>query len=324
MKNKLIAVTIGDINGVGIEILLNLWLKNQVKNFIIFTNLKIFKQYYSKKNYKFKFKAIKDINFLSNIKESDKLLYIYDYKTKNKYTNTYDSIIKAHQFTKLKKFIGIITLPLNKELIIDRVDKKFVGQTELFQKLDNKKISNMMFVNKKNIITTLTNHIPIRDVSKKLKNQKLIYTKIVNLYETLKKDFKIKDPKIAISGINPHAGENGKIGNEEIKYLKPVIEKLKKNNIILDGPLSADSLFIKSNLNYYNCFITAYHDQALIAFKILSNFSGLNYTSGIDTIRVSPDHGTAYNLIGTNKINFLSILACFKFVHKIELNRNKL
>ena len=135
----------------------------------------------------------------------------------------------------------------------------------------------MFFYSNKIIISSLTTHTPLSKVTSVLSDRKLIYQKIILLNNTLINDFKILNPKIAISGINPHAGEKGTLGNEEIKYLKPVIKKLLRNKINIHGPFSADSMFNKLNRSLYDCFICAYHDQALIAFKIINEFEGINY-----------------------------------------------
>ena len=137
------------------------------------------------------------------------------------------------------------------------------------------------------------------------------------------KDFNIKKPRIAISGVNPHAGEEGIIGNEEKKYILPIIKKLKKNNINIIGPLSADSLFYKENLKKYDSFICFYHDQALIPFKILKGFNGINYTGSLNIIRISPDHGTAYD-VTINEINNNSLYECFKNINFFINNRSKI
>ena len=128
-------------------------------------------------------------------------------------------------------------------------------------------------------------------------------------------------PKIIISGINPHSGENGQIGNEEKKFIMPIIKKLRKLGISINGPISADSMLIKKNINKYNCFIYIYHDQALIPFKYISQFTGVNYTGNLDIIRTSPDHGTAYDLRGKKNISDTSFLNCFKLIKKIYKNR---
>ncbi len=131
----------------------------------------------------------------------------------------------------------------------------------------------------------------------------------------------LKKPKIIISGLNPHAGENGKLGNEEIEIINPAVKKLKSKGIKIHGPHSADSLLINKNLEHYDCFIFIFHDQALIPFKYISQFSGVNYTGNLSIIRTSPDHGTAYNLVDSKNISDKSLLNCFKLIKEIHFNR---
>ena len=151
--------------------------------------------------------------------------------------------------------------------------------------------------------------------------KKILYNQLINLNNTLKIDFNISKPKIVISGLNPHAGENGNIGLEEILNIYPEVKRLRKKGLIIDGPLSADSILIKNNLKKYNCFVFLFHDQALIPFKYISQFSGVNYTGNLNIIRTSPDHGTAYELVGTNRISNKSFMNCYKLIKKIYKNR---
>ncbi len=179
----------------------------------------------------------------------------------------------------------------------------------------------MILYHKKVIISPLTTHLEIKKVPSIISNKAYLYEKILNLHSTLKKDFNIKNPKILLSGLNPHAGENGEIGIEEKKYIKPIISKLQNKGIKIIGPVSADSMLIKKNISSFNCFVFMYHDQALIPFKYISKFSGVNYTGNLDIIRTSPDHGTAYNLINSNEISNKSLINCFKLIKKIFKNR---
>ena len=162
-----------------------------------------------------------------------------------------------------------------------------------------------------------------KNIVGELKNKNLLYKKIHSLTKTLKIDFNINKPKILISGINPHAGEKGALGNEELLYINPVIKKLKKNNINIDGPFSPDSIFNKVNIKKYDCYICIYHDQALIPFKLLTDFKGINYTGSLDIVRISPVHGTGYNL-NIKKANSDSLYNCFKVINKIINNRKKI
>jgi len=233
-----------------------------------------------------------------------------------------DSLKYAYKLTKKEIFIGILTLPLNKYKLNKLVSKNFIDQTSFFSKKENQKNSNMIFYHKNKFFIPLTIHIELKKVHKSFKNTKLMVKKIENLYLTLVNDFNIKDPKIILAGINPHAGENKIISKDDDKYLLPIITQLKKMNIFVKGPLSGDGVINNENLKKYDAFIFTYHDQALIPFKILSNYEGVNFTSNLDIIRVSPSHGTAENLIGSNKVVSKGIVNCFNLIKKISKNRN--
>ena len=266
-------------------------------------------------------------NKLNLIKNNDEFKFIRNkfnictFDIKSLEDNTLKSLKYAYDSCKNKYCIGIITLPLRKDLIKIKINKRFQGQTEFFQKIDNKKFSNMILYHNKIIISTLTTHIEVNKISNTISNKKFIYNKIYNLNNTLKIDFNIRNPKIIISGLNPHSGENGLVGKEEIDFIKPAINKLRKNGVNINGPISADSILIKKNLKKYDCFLFIYHDQALIPFKYISQFTGVNYTGNLNIIRTSPDHGTAYDLIGKKNISNKSFLNCYKLIKKININR---
>ena len=318
--NKLIAVTIGDINGIGIEILLKEWKKNNINFFVIFSNIKLIKKYFKKKNIDIKINHFNKNK--SNFKYIKNKLNIFNIKAENNVVNTYNSLSESYKYTKKKHFIGIVTLPINKNLIISKINKNFIDQTEFFKSKDRKKISNMIFIYKNKFFIPLTTHIPLNKVMEFYKNKKNITNKINLINKTLINDFKIKKPKFLISGINPHCGENGFIGKDEINNLIPIIKNLKKNKINITGPIAGDSMINKQNIKLYNCFLFTYHDQALIPFKILSNYSGVNYTANLDIIRTSPDHGTGYDLVGKSNASSKSLINAFKILKKIKKNRS--
>ena len=317
--NKNIAVTIGDIKGVGIKILIKLWKLNKINNFILITNLKLFNKFLKKNN----IKIIPKIYKPEYGKTNKKFFYVYDYYAKNYDENTYLSLKKGYDLCRKNYCKGIITLPLNKNIIKTKFNKKFIGQTEFFQKIENKKLSNMIFYSEDLIVLTLTTHIPIQKINYYIRKKDYIFEKIKLFNQTLTIDYNIKKPKIAISGINPHAGENGTIGKEEQKYILPIIKKLKKNNINVNGPFSADTLFSEENRKKYNSFICFYHDQALIPFKLIKKFNGINYTGSLNIIRISPDHGTGYNL-KNNEIVLTSLFECFKKINYFIKNRSQI
>jgi len=317
LNKKLICVTIGDIEGIGIHLLLKEFKKEKLKNFILITNINIFNKYI-----KFPKNKINIVN-KKNFKDYDiKKLNIFSYNTKNNNTNTIDALKYAYELTKKKKFIGIVTLPLNKFKIKKSVSKNFIDQTTFFSKKENQKFSNMIFYYKNKFFIPLTIHIELKKVHKLFKNKVMMTKKIENLYSVLIKDFKIKKPKMILSGINPHAGENKTISKDDNKYLLPIISQLKKKGIFIHGPISGDGVINKENLKKYDAFIFTYHDQALIPFKIISNYTGVNFTSNLNIVRVSPSHGTAENLIGSNKVISKGIINCFNLIKKITKNRN--
>ena len=317
--NKLIAITIGDINGIGIDILLKTWKEKKIKNFILVTNINILNKFLRKR----KIKLI--TNIVNNKKNrfiflKDKF-NIFSYEANSLEDNTYKSLKYGYSICAKKRCIGVITLPLRKDIIKKKISKNFIGHTEFFQKKDKKNNVNMILFHKKIIISPLTTHIEVKKIAKVISNKKFLYNQIYNLNKSLEFDLNIKKPNLIISGLNPHAGENGEIGKEEEKIINPVIEKLQKKGININGPFSADSLLIKDNLKKYDCFIFIYHDQALIPFKFISQFSGVNYTGNLSIIRTSPDHGTAYNLLGSNKFSNESFINSYKLINKIYNNR---
>ena len=192
-----------------------------------------------------------------------------------------------------------------------------------FISVSNRSIANLNLVHKKIFFVPLTLHLEIKKVSREYKKANKYIKKIKSLNQTIIRDFGIKKPKLIMAGINPHNGENGIISKEDDILVKPIIYKLKKLKIDIHGPISPDAIINKKNLDNFDCFIFTYHDQALIPFKLISEYSGVNYTSNLDIIRVSPDHGTAYDIVGKKNESSLGIINSFKLLKKISLNRTK-
>ena len=179
----------------------------------------------------------------------------------------------------------------------------------------------MIFIYKNKYFVPLTIHIEIKKVSSHFRNKKFIVNKLLSLVNTMKNDFNIKNPKIAIAGINPHAGEDGLISNEDKKLILPILKLLRNKKIIINGPFSGDSIINKNNLKKYDAFVFTFHDQALIPFKLISNFEGVNFTSNLNIIRLSPSHGTARDIINKNIATSNGLLNCFKLIKQINKNR---
>jgi 4-phospho-D-threonate 3-dehydrogenase / 4-phospho-D-erythronate 3-dehydrogenase len=151
----------------------------------------------------------------------------------------------------------------------------------------------------------LTDHIPVNEVSAHL-TEALIRKKLLTVNNSLKQDFGINKPKIAVLGVNPHSGDNGVIGKEDDEVVKPALKKLFEEGVLVFGPYSADSFFGSGQYEKYDAVIAAYHDQGLIPFKTLAFGGGVNYTAGLEAVRTSPDHGTAYDIAGKGVADFNS------------------
>ena len=220
-----------------------------------------------------------------------------------------------------KKYDALVTLPLNKK-ILSSSRKKFTGHTEYISTLcgaKNKEV--MLLVNKNNLrVALVTTHIALIDVPKSITKKKLEQT-IETLNNDLINNFKIKRPRITITGLNPHAGENGEFGTEEKQIITPVITKLNNAGLNLRGPIPADTAFTEKYIKNTDSFLTMYHDQGLAPFKALSFNHGVNTTLGLPIIRTSVDHGTAIELVGSKKINANSFYESIALA--ITLARNK-
>ena len=315
--NNITAITIGDLKGIGIKLLIKEWKNKKINNFVLITNFILFKKYIN-----FPTNKINIINSETEIRNyNKKKLNIYNIKTENIYTNAFESLKHAYLLTKKKLFNGIITLPINKREINKFVKKDFIDQTTFFSKLEKSNNSNMIFIYKNKYFVPLTIHIEIKKVASHFRNKKFIFKKLLSLVNTMKNDFNIKNPKIAIAGINPHAGEDGLISNEDKKLILPILKLLRKKNIYINGPYAGDSIINKNNLKKYDAFVFTFHDQALIPFKLISNFEGVNFTSNLNIIRLSPSHGTARDIINKNIATSNGLLNCFKLIKQINKNR---
>ena len=213
------------------------------------------------------------------------------------------------------KNYALVTGPLSKENIM-KIDPKFIGHTEYIQKLTKSKNVLMLLGSEKLKLAFITTHIPLKKVSSAI-NEDNIFLKTKILDNELKKKFKIKNPRIGILGLNPHAGENGKIGNEEINKIFPAVKKLKSQKINITGPISADTAFTVSNRKKYDAFVAMYHDQALPVLKAISFGSGYNITLGVSIIRTSVDHGVALDIAGKDGLDYGSLQSAINLAQKI-------
>lgn len=216
---------------------------------------------------------------------------------------------------------AVVTAPISKEAIF-LGGYKVPGHTEFLAGLCKNNEFLMMLVDENLRVALVTIHIPLANVSTLIKKRE-IEDKIRLLNQTLKSDFLIQLPKIAVLGLNPHAGDGGVLGDEENRQIKPAIESLQSGGIMVDGPFAADSFFGNRTYLNYDAVLAMYHDQGLIPFKTLAFGSGVNFTAGLPIIRTSPDHGTGFDIAGKNKASEGSIIAAYNLASKLVINRLK-
>ena len=213
------------------------------------------------------------------------------------------------------KNLAIVTGPISKENIIS-INKAFSGHTEYIQQRTKSDEVLMLLASDQLKVALATTHIPLKKVANKI-SKELVISKATTLNQGLKQKFKIKNPNIKLLGLNPHSGEGGKIGKEEIDILIPAVKELRKKKINISYPISADTAFTKKNLKETDAFLGMYHDQVLPVIKALSFGSAINITLGVPIIRTSVDHGVALDISGTGKSDPSSLKEAIKTAKKI-------
>ena len=213
------------------------------------------------------------------------------------------------------KNLAIVTGPISKENIIS-INKAFSGHTEYIQQRTKSDEVLMLLASDQLKVALATTHIPLKKVANKI-SKELVISKATTLNQGLKQKFKIKNPNIKLLGLNPHSGEGGKIGKEEIDILTPAVKELRKKKINISYPISADTAFTKKNLKETDAFLGMYHDQVLPVIKALSFGSAINITLGVPITRTSVDHGVALDISGTGKSDPSSLKEAIKTAKKI-------
>ncbi len=324
-----IGITHGDINGISYEIILKTFKDPRILEFftpIIYGSPKI-AAYYKKV---FKLSSIQ----LNHIKSADKadpnainIINCVDNKirveigqpTEMSGKAALDALKAAVADLKAKKIDALVTAPINKKAIYG-TNFNFKGHTWYLAHEFGVQDVLMFMIHDKLRIAVATDHIPLKDVSSHLSID-LILNKLLLMEKSLKTDFRVEKPVIAVLGLNPHAGDDGLIGDEEEKIIIPAIEKAKEQGLIVLGPYSADGFFGSENYKNFDAILAMYHDQGLIPFKILSKGKGVNYTANLPFVRTSPAHGTAYDIAGLNKADHTSFLNAIYLTIDIYKNR---
>ncbi len=319
---KKIVVTLGEPAGIGPDLGVLLSQKKLSKNIIFIADPLLIYQSADRLNKKI------DINVMHNSSSktysNKNLINLLPVKlnVKNKpgmmnYKNSeyvINSIRLAANLCLEKEASAMVTGPISKS-ILNKAGYKISGHTEFLADICKKK-SLMLLMNKKIKVALHTTHLPIQSVTKEITKTKLKKT-ISLLNEEMKKKFAISKPKILVTGLNPHAGEDGLLGQQDSKIIAPVIKDFQKKNVYVDGPVAADTAFLRKNIAKYDVILTMYHDQGLPVIKFDNFKTTVNVTLGLPIVRVSVDHGTALDLVGTGKIDTSSFEQAIKVAKKL-------
>ena len=322
-----IGVSCGDLNGIGIELIIK-----------TFSDTRIVEQctpviLASNKVINFYRKSIPEVNFnYQSIKEfsriNPKQVNLYNCweeevainpgllnETGGKYAIL--SLQTAVAALKQKHIDGLVTAPIHKKNI-QAPEFSFTGHTPYLKNIFGVNDVAMMLCAGNFRVALLTEHIPVNDITKHVTKEAIV-SKLQIVHQSLQKDFGIDRPRIAVLGLNPHAGDEGLIGNEEETIIKPAIKEAKNNNMLIIGPYSADAFFARRSFDRFDAVLAMYHDQGLIPFKALATGEGVNFTAGLPVVRTSPDHGVAFDISGKDKADTSSFMtAVFECIDIIK------
>jgi len=335
MSEKIkIGISIGDVNGIGLEIIIKTLADSHIYDYctpIVYGHTKL-ASFYRRTTH------LDELNFFV-INHPSEVIGKKDHKKPNM-INCWEEDIKIepgvvnaevgkYSFISLERATNdlingdidaLVTAPINKDNI--QSDQfNFPGHTEYLQERDGAPESLMFLVSDTLRVGVVTGHIPLAKVAESITAEKIL-AKLKLMNNSLRNDFWIRKPKIAILGLNPHASDNGLIGDEEQKVIIPAIEEARNNDILAFGPYSADGFFANGTYLQFDAVLAMYHDQGLIPFKQIAFESGVNFTAGLNFVRTSPDHGTAYDIAGKNLASEISFReALFTAIHIVKHRR---
>jgi 4-hydroxythreonine-4-phosphate dehydrogenase len=308
MEKPVIGITTGDLNGIGLETIIKIFSDNRMLDFctpVIFASNKAI-NYYRRiaVEHPLNFASIKSFEGLNpkqvnvfNCWEEEVAITPGELtEVGGKYAVR--SLLVAAQCLKDGQIDGIVTAPIHKKNT-QTPDFNYTGHTPFFKEKFEAKDVVMLLYNENFRVGLITEHVPVSEIAGHI-TKELIIQKTTILKDALVKDFGIQQPRIAILGLNPHAGDEGLIGTEEQTIIKPAVEHLQNTGTLAFGPYSADGFFAHHQYRHFDAVIAMYHDQGLIPFKSLTNGEGVNYTCGLPVVRTSPDHGVAFDIAGQN------------------------
>ncbi len=309
LQKPVVGITTGDLNGIGLECIIKTFSDQRVLEFctpVIFGNNKVLNFYR---------KSLPEVNIsYNNIKDLTKL----NPKQVN-IVNTWEedvaitpgslnetggqyavqSLIAGAQALKENKIHALITAPIHKKNV-QSADFPYTGHTP-FLKAFFEVEDVVMFMCAENMrVGLVTEHVPVSDIAKHITKASIL-SKLRIIKDSLRRDFGIDKPRIAVLGLNPHAGDEGLIGKEDDEIIRPAVIEARKSDVLVYGPYAADAFFARGNHEKFDAVLAMYHDQGLIPFKSLAKGLGVNYTAGLPGVRTSPDHGTAFDIAGKDK-----------------------
>jgi 4-hydroxythreonine-4-phosphate dehydrogenase len=316
-NRPVIGFTTGDINGIGIELFIKAFSDNRLLEIctpVIFASNKVI-NFYRKSNPEgsFNYQSVKELNRLNHRQVNVFQCWEEEVaitpgqlnETGGKYAVR--SLYAAVDALKNKLIDGLVTAPIHKKNI-QSADFNYTGHTPYLKEAFNCNEVVMLMTAENMRVGLVTEHVPVSGVAQNLSREAIV-SKLVTLHKSLQKDFGIDKPRIAVLGLNPHAGDEGLIGDEEEKIIRPAIKECKQqHNMLVIGPYSADAFFARGQHERFDAVLAMYHDQGLIPFKSLAIGEGVNFTAGLPVVRTSPDHGTAFDIAGKNRADASSYL----------------
>jgi 4-hydroxythreonine-4-phosphate dehydrogenase len=326
----IIGISCGDLNGIGIELILKAFTDNRILELctpVVFASNKAINFYRkSVPEISLNYQSIKEYNRINQKQVNlfncweEEVAITPGQMTEIAGKYAVLSLQTAVAALKQNAIDGLVTAPIHKKNI-QSPEFNFTGHTPYLKNMFGVPDVAMMLCSGNFRVALVTEHVPVSAIAAAI-TKEAILSKLKIIHQSLQKDFGIEKPKIAVLGLNPHAGDEGLIGNEEETIIKPAIREAKNNNMLVIGPYSADAFFARRNFERFDVVLAMYHDQGLIPFKTLAIGEGMNFTAGLPIVRTSPDHGVAFDIAGKNKADISSFMtAIFECIDII--NRRK-
>ncbi|WP_372713408.1 4-hydroxythreonine-4-phosphate dehydrogenase PdxA [Ilyobacter sp.] len=324
--NKIIGITMGDPSGIGPEVILKSFLNKKIKlgKYLVIGDYEVIAFYNKKLNLNVKLENISNYEEINNSTETLSVLNLGLVEIKNLKIGEVNLSSGNAAFQYLKKAIelamdgkisGIVTAPLNKEAI-NKAGHHYSGHTEILAHYTSTKDYAMLLYDEKLSTIHVSTHVSLKEAIERTKKERI--ETVIELADKTFKKLGFKNPRIAVAGLNPHSGENGLFGMEEIDEIIPAIKSSRSKKINVEGPIPPDTVFLKATKGNYDVVVSMYHDQGHVPLKLLGFHSGVNITVGLPIVRTSVDHGTAFEIAGKNVANEESMVNAINLAHQLS------